>query len=225
MGDGGLTVYFATWRASLSAAYALDKGITPSLRRRGRPARVRDDLPIGPSPARPELVIDSARGRGGCPRLRSSSPGCVTRRRRDPGHPRVEMVRQTRSMSRCSATVLTVCGRVGSSIPGHLGWLAMVMGCRVHGRRPHLRCGMRGSTVRRSRAASTRRSPPRSGCHRAGHLQAPLVGRAQRGIDRGRCRTPVFVDLVGRGPAPGLLLETCGAHRVPFPIKRRLTGR
>ena len=45
-------------------------------------------------------------------------------------------------------------------------------------------------------------------------LQAPLLRAPQRGVDRGRGRAPVLVDLVAAGPGERLLLERAGRDGV-----------
>ena len=122
---------------------------------------------------------------------------------------------QTISMSRCSATVLTVCGRVGLVEPGStFGSPAMV---RMSGA-----CPPPAPSTWNARDAAVLERGDRAG-HEPGlvervgvqrDLQPPALGPGQRGVDGGRRGSPVLVHLVAAGTGQRLLLERGRGDRV-----------
>ena len=157
----------------------------------------------GPSPASPSRSSRSRRGRGGCPRRRSSTVGSrLSAKARSSGTDGLRWW-HTINMSRCSSTVFTVCGRVGLVDDGS------TFGCGRH--RDDV------GRVAAARALGVVRvdRPPGDGGERAlhvaglvervgvdRHLHARRVGDAQAGVDRRRRRPPVLVQLEPRQRRP-----------------------
>ena len=119
------------------------------------------------------------------------------------------------SMSRCSATVLTVCGRVGFVDPGMTcGRPAIV---RMSGACPPPAPSTWKAWMRAAVDGADRRLHEPRLVERVrvqGDLQPPLLGAAQRGVERGRGRAPVLVDLVAARAGQGLLRQGVRADRV-----------
>ena len=139
----------------------------------------------GPSPVSPSRSSRSRRGRAGCLRPRSSTVGCGSRRTRGPRDRGLRWW-HTISMSRCSAIVLTVCGRVGFVDDGS------TFGCDGDGDDVGRVAAARAfGVVRVDRAArdrgerARRRNPPRSAC-RCGSPPARRPRRRHAGTRRSR---------------------------------------
>ena len=132
---------------------------------------------------------------------------------------------QTISMSRCSATVLTVCGRVGLVDDGStFGNDAIRM---MSGAWPPPAPSVWYAWIVRPAIASIVDSRKPGLVERVGvdrDLDARLVADAQAGVDRGRRRAPVLVQLEAAGAAAHLLVQRLGRDGVALAEQQHVDG-
>ena len=130
------------------------------------------------------------------------------------------------SMSRCSSTVLTVCGRVGlvddgstCGCAGHRDDVRRVPAARALGVvRVDAPPGDRGERVLHVAGLVQRVGVDR-------HLHAGLVGHPQAGVDRGGRRAPVLVQLEPADPGLDLLVQRVDADGVALAEQRDVERR
>ena len=131
------------------------------------------------------------------------------------------------SMSRCSSTVLTVCGRVGLVDDGRMfGCEATVM---MSGACPPPAPSVWSAWIgqcRRSRPACPPRTRPRSACRCEWPSSPPAASDTERQASiAGRRRAPVLVQLEPGRAGPPLLHSASSETVLPLPSSTMLTGQ